>query len=198
MEPHDLASIVIRKSRESVATQADFFARNAERIVGCCTDIARSLSAGGKLVVMGNGGSACDAQHLAVEFAHPVIEKRPAIPAIALPNDTALITAVGNDQDFALVFAKQVKLLGRPGDIAVGLSTSGSSASVVRGLRAARDMGMLTVGLAGRDGGRMGEACDHCLVVPSYSIHRIQEAHVALLHVIWDLVHVIRGEEDVI
>lgn len=198
MDSRDLGSIVLRKSRESVATQGDFFASNTERIVSCCTAMARAFDAGGKLLVMGNGGSACDAQHLAVEFAHPVIEKRPAIPAIALPADVALITAIGNDHDFALAFAKQVRLLGRPGDVAVGLSTSGTSASVVRGLRAARELGMLTVGFSGRDGGRMVDVCDHVLTVASYSIHRIQETHVALLHVVWDLVHVIRGEEDVV
>ncbi|MGH7438675.1 MAG: D-sedoheptulose-7-phosphate isomerase, partial [Polyangiaceae bacterium] len=110
----------------------------------------------------------------------------------------ALVTAVGNDDDFALVFSKQLRLLGKPGDVAVGFSTSGTSASVVRALRAAKAQGLLTVGIAGRDGGKMIEACDHCLTVASYSIHRIQETHVALLHVLWDLVHVVRGEEDVL
>jgi D-sedoheptulose 7-phosphate isomerase len=193
-----LTAAVVQKHRESVAIQEAFFTVNAPRIVACAAGIARAFDAGGKLLVMGNGGSACDAQHLAVEFCHPVIEKRPALPAVALPVDVALVTAVGNDEDFALVFAKQIRLFGKAGDVAVGFSTSGTSSSVVRALRVAQSQGLLTVGFAGRDGGKMAEVCDHCLTVPSYSIHRIQETHVTLLHILWDLVHVTRGAEDVL
>jgi D-sedoheptulose 7-phosphate isomerase len=129
---------------------------------------------------------------------HPIIEKRPALPAVALTTDTALLTAVGNDQDFSLAFAKQLRMLGRRGDIALGISTSGKSANVNRALQAAREMGMLTVGFSGRDGGRMPDLCDWCFTVPNFSIHRIQETHETLLHIVWDLIHVIRGQEDVI
>jgi D-sedoheptulose 7-phosphate isomerase len=194
----DLREKVLRKCRESVTTKQEFFTEQAERIVACCAAMARAFEAGGRLFVMGNGGSACDAQHVAVEFMHPIIEKRPPLPAIALATDSALLTAVGNDQDFSVAFAEQLRLLGRPGDIALGISTSGRSANVNRALRTARELGMLTVGFAGRDGGRMPELCDHCFTVPSFSIHRIQETHATLLHVVWDLVHVSRGEEDVI
>jgi D-sedoheptulose 7-phosphate isomerase len=194
----DLSAAVLRKSRESAATSEAFFAAEAERIVACCRAMAAVFAAGGRLFVMGNGGSACDAQHVAVEFMHPILEKRPPLPAMALATDTAWLTAVGNDQDFSLAFSEQVRLLGRPGDIALGISTSGKSANVTRALGAARDLGLLTVGFTGRDGGRMAELCDHCFTVPSFSIHRIQETHAALLHVVWDLIHVIRGEEDVI
>ena len=151
-----------------------------------------------RLFVMGNGGSSCDAAHVAVEFMHPIIEKRPALPALALTTDTAILTAVGNDQDFSVAFLEQLRMLGRRGDIALGISTSGKSANVNRALQAAREMGLLTVGFSGRDGGRMPEHCDWCFIVPSFSIHRIQETHETLLHVLWDLIHVIRGEEDVI
>jgi D-sedoheptulose 7-phosphate isomerase len=147
---------------------------------------------------MGNGGSSCDAIHLSVEFMHPIIEKRPPLPTISLTTDTAVITAIGNDQDFSMVYAQQLKMLGRRGDMALGVSTSGKSANVNRALQAAREMGMMTIGFAGRDGGRMPPVCDHCFVVPSFSIPRIQETHETLLHIIWDLIHVIRGEEDVI
>jgi D-sedoheptulose 7-phosphate isomerase len=160
--------------------------------------MARAFDQGGRLFVMGNGGSSCDAAHVAVEFMHPIIEKRPALPAVALTTDTALLTAVGNDQDFALAFSQQLKLLARPGDIVLGFSTSGKSANVNRALQAGREMGLLTVGFSGRDGGRMPEVCDHCFTVPSFSIHRIQETHETLLHILWDLIHVIRGQEDVI
>jgi D-sedoheptulose 7-phosphate isomerase len=193
-----LAGAIVRKSRESAATAEAFFTAEAERIVGCARAMAAAFDAGGRLFVMGNGGSACDAQHVAVEFMHPIIEKRPPLPAQALSTDTALLTAVGNDADFSLAFAQQLRLLARRGDIALGISTSGKSANVNRGLGAARDAGLLTLGFTGRDGGRMPELCDFCFTVPSFSIHRIQETHATLLHVIWDLVHVIRGEEDVI
>jgi D-sedoheptulose 7-phosphate isomerase len=194
----DLRETILRKCRESMATKEQFFTEHAGRIAECAGAMARAFDAGGRLFVMGNGGSSCDAAHVSVEFMHPIIEKRPALPAMALTTDTAMLTAVGNDQDFALAFAQQLRMLGRRGDIALGISTSGKSANVNRALQAAREAGLLTVGFSGRDGGRMPEICDHCFTVPSFSIHRIQETHETLLHILWDLIHVLRGEEDVI
>ena len=194
----ELCDKILRKCRESMATKEQFFTEQADRIVECCQAMARAFDNGGRLFVMGNGGSSCDAAHVSVEFMHPIIEKRPALPAIALTTDTAILTAVGNDQDFSLAFAQQLRMLGRAGDIALGISTSGKSANVNRALQAAREMGMLTVGFAGRDGGRMPEVCDYCFTVSSFTIHRIQETHETLLHVLWDLIHVIRGQDDVI
>lgn len=199
--PMDAAALrekILRKSRESTETKEQFFTENADRIADCCAAMATALTDGRKLFVMGNGGSACDAQHVAVEFMHPIIEKRPALPAMALNIDTAMLTAVGNDQDFSLAFTQQLRMLGQRGDIALGISTSGKSANVNRALQAAREAGLITVGFSGRDGGRMPEVCDYCFTVPSFSIHRIQETHETLLHVMWDLIHVIRGEDDVI
>ena len=193
----DLAGIVMRQCREVTALKEQFFNENAERIVACCHDMVRSFEAGGKLFAMGNGGSSCDAIHLSVEFMHPIIEKRPPLPTIALTTDVAILTAIGNDQDFSFIYSQQLKLLGKSGDMALGVSTSGKSANINRALQAAREMGMLTIGFTGRDGGRMRAVCDHCFIVPSFSIPRIQETHETLLHVIWDLVHVIRGAEDV-
>jgi len=193
-----LREAVLRKSRESQATKETFFSENAERIAGCARAMAAAFSDGGRLFVMGNGGSHCDAEHVAVEFMHPVFEKRPALPALTLGSETALLTAIANDEDFSLAFAKQLKLIARKGDIALGISTSGKSSGVGRALKAAREMGLLTVGFTGRDGGQMPESCDHCFIVPSFSIHRIQETHGTLLHILWDLIHVIRGEEDVL
>jgi D-sedoheptulose 7-phosphate isomerase len=194
----DLRGAILRKCRESMATKEKFFADNADRIVACCTVMARAFDAGGRLFVMGNGGSSCDAAHVSVEFMHPIIEKRAALPALALTTDTAILTAVGNDQDFSLAFVQQLRMLGKKGDMALGISTSGKSANINRALQAGREIGMVTVGFSGRDGGRMPEHCDYCFTVPSFSIHRIQETHETLLHVLWDLIHVIRGEEDVI
>jgi len=153
---------------------------------------------GGRLYAMGNGGRSCDTIHLSVEFMHPIIERRPALPAIALTPDFAILTAIGNDQAFSQVFAQQLRMLGTPRDMALGVSTSGKSTNVNRALQAAKEIGMLTIGYASRDGGRMTQHCEFCFIVPSFSIPRIQETHETLLHIMWDLVHVIRGEEDVL
>ncbi len=189
---------ILRKADESAATMTRFFAANAERIERCARALAGRLAQGGKLIAFGNGGSACDAAHLAVELQHPVVEKRRAFPAVALANDPALLTAVGNDQDFSRIFCAQLDLVARPGDVALGLSTSGASANVNRALRRARELALLTVGFCGRDGGSMADLAEHCFVVESWSIHRIQETHVALLHVLWDCLHLALGEPDVL
>jgi D-sedoheptulose 7-phosphate isomerase len=148
--------------------------------------------------VMGNGGSACDAQHVAVEFIHPIIEKRRALPAFDLVSQIPVLTAISNDKDFAKVFVDQLELWGKPGDMALAISTSGQSPNLIYALESARKKGMLTIAFSGKDGGRLTAAADYCFTVPSFSIHRIQESHVALLHILWDLTHVALGEEDVI
>lgn len=194
----ELTGIILRQAYEAAETKKQFFDEHSERIAECCKKMAQRFDEGGKLLVFGNGGSSCDAMHMAVEFTHPIIERRPALPAMSLTNDMATLTAIGNDQDFSLAFVQQLKLLGKPGDIAMGMSTSGKSSNVNRALQAARDMGMLSIGYAGRDGGRMPGHCDYCFTVSSFSIPRIQETQETLLHIMWDLVNVIRGEEDVL
>ncbi len=193
-----LAQKALRKSQESVRAQQAFFTENSERLGACSVAMAAAFDGGGRLFAFGNGGSACDAQHLAVELMHPIVEKRPGLPALCLTQDSALLSAIGNDEDFSLAFARQLQLLAHKGDVALGISTSGKSRNVLRGLAAAREKGALTVGLTGRDGGRMAEVCDHAFRVESFSIHRIQEVHTAFIHVLWDLIHVVRGEEDVL
>lgn len=189
---------ILRKVAESCSVKQQFFEKNAARIGECAQAISEAFAHGARLFVFGNGGSACDAQHVAVEFMHPIFEKRAPLPSIALNADTALLTAKGNDRDFSMTFAEQLSVLAREGDIALGISTSGKSANVNRALQAARDKELLTVGFAGRDGGRIPALCRYSFVVESFSIHRIQETQETLLHVIWDLVHLARGEEDVI
>lgn len=189
---------ILRKVRESTDVKVKFFEANAAMIEHCVRSLAERFQVGGRLWVMGNGGSACDAQHIAVEFQHPIIEKRKALPAMALTVDTATLTAIGNDTDFSHIFVDQLHLLARPEDIALGISTSGASANVNRALKHAQELGLLTIGFAGRDGGRMPDVCDYCFTVKSWSIHRIQETHTVLLHVLWDLLHVAMGEDDVI
>jgi D-sedoheptulose 7-phosphate isomerase len=189
---------IMRKCRESVKVKEQFFREQSEKITALCHAMAEAFQKGGRLFIMGNGGSACDAQHVAVEFTHPIIEKRRPLPAMALTIDTALLTAIGNDKDFSRIFSDQIKLLGREGDMVLGISTSGQSPNIIYALQAAREQGMLTIAFAGMDGGKLPGVADYCFVVPSFSIHRIQETHVALLHIVWDLVHIVLGEEDVI
>jgi len=189
---------VLRKCHESASMKEKFFEANAGALEEVCRKLAEALAAGHKLYVMGNGGSSCDAMHVAVEFVHPIIEKRRAFPAFALTNDTVLLTAISNDSDFSQSFSEQLRLFGQKGDVALGISTSGMSTNVNYALQAARQMGMLTIGFAGKDGGRTKDIAEYCLTVPSFSIHRIQEVHTTLLHVLWDMVHVMLGEEDII
>jgi D-sedoheptulose 7-phosphate isomerase len=192
-----LRDAILRKAKESASIKLAFFEENAAGIETCARVIAERLRAGARLWVMGNGGSACDADHLVVEFTHPILEKRRPFPATSLLH-LATLTAVANDRDFARVFEEQLDVLAEPGDVAIGISTSGASTNVVRGLRHARKKGLLTVGFAGRDGGQLPDVCDHCFTVKTWSIHRIQEVHTTLLHVLWDQIHVALGEEDVL
>ena len=135
---------------------------------------------GGKILFFGNGGSAADCQHLATELTARYITDRAAIAAIALTTDTSALTAIGNDMGFDKLFSRQIEALGKEGDIAVGISTSGQSANVLEGLKAARKAGLITVGLSGRKGGKMPDVCDILLVVPSETTARIQEMHITL------------------
>ena len=189
---------ILRKARESADVKEQFFRAEADRIEALVRAMAARFSEGGRLYVMGNGGSATDAQHISLEFFHPIIEKRKALPAIALTADQALLTAISNDRDFAKVFADQLRVLARPGDIALAVSTSGKSPNLVQALETARELGLLTIAFTGKDGGRLPDLAEYCFVVPSFSIHRIQETHVTLYHIVWDLVHVALGEDDVI
>jgi D-sedoheptulose 7-phosphate isomerase len=189
---------ILRKARESADLKVAFVQEYAERLAACVRALAERFDRGGRLLVMGNGGSACDAQHVAVEFQHPIVEKRRPLPALALTADTALLTAVGNDADFSRIFVQQLDLLAGPHDAALGISTSGASTNVNRALRRARERGLLTIGFAGRDGGAMADLCEFCFVVPTWSIHRIQETHTLLVHLLWDQVHVALGEPDVL
>jgi len=194
----NVSDTILRKVRESVEMKEKFFTENADRIGVLCEQMAQRFREGRKLLVMGNGGSACDALHVAVEFKHPIIEKRRALPAEALMADIATLTAISNDLDFSRIFVNQLRLVSQPGDMALAISTSGKSPNLIYALEAARGRDLMTIAFAGKDGGRFPDVADHCLVVPSYSIHRIQEVHATLIHVLWDLVHVSLGEEDVI
>jgi D-sedoheptulose 7-phosphate isomerase len=176
------------KAAEAVALRATVAEREADRLAACAEAMARSFAGGGKLLAFGNGGSSTDAQDVVTTFMHPGGGARP-LPAISLTSDVAVVTALSNDVGFEVVFARQVAAWGRPGDVAMGLSTSGGSANVLRAFEEASRRGLLTVGLAGYDGGKMAEAdtIDHLFVVPSSSVHRIQEAQTTVYHVLWEL-----------
>jgi D-sedoheptulose 7-phosphate isomerase len=174
-----------------------FFDMYAGPLEAMSLEMADRFKQGGRLFAMGNGGSLCDALHITVEFNHPIIEKRPAFPVISLTTDTATMTAIGNDIDFSRVFVNQLRLLAKPGDMVMAFSTSGKSPNLIYALETAREMELFTVAFAGKDGGRFPEITDYCFIVPSYSIHRIQEVHATAVHVVWDLVHITLGAEDV-
>lgn len=184
------------KAADHLAVAEDFFAANGQALVEAARTLAEVFRGNGKLLTMGNGGSSCDAAHVAVEFLHPVTAGRPALTAINLASDVAMLTAVGNDVGPDHVFVRQVIALGQPGDCLLGLSTSGNSDNLIRAFAKAKAMGLKTVGFAGMDGGAMAEAgLDHLLVVATDSIHRIQECHVAAYHILWDLVHTLLADE---
>ncbi|HEV2208084.1 MAG TPA: SIS domain-containing protein [Verrucomicrobiae bacterium] len=187
-----------RKCGESMEMKEKFFTRYADEIEAMCREMAGRFSKGKRLLVMGNGGSLCDALHFCVEFTHPIIEKRKAFPVIPLMTDICTMTAISNDLDYARVFVNQLELQAQPGDMALAVSTSGKSPNLVYALEAAREKQLLTIAWLGKDGGRLAELADFAFIVPSYSIHRIQEVHATLVHVAWDLIHLALGEDDVI
>ena len=150
-------------------------------LVSACADSIRN---GGKIVLFGNGGSAADAQHLATELTVRFVRDRAPIPALALTTDSSALTAIGNDLGFDALFARQVQALCRSDDVCIGISTSGNSENVIRGLVAARQIGCLAVGFGGRDGGRMKEFADPYLIVSSQTTSRIQEMHITLGHML--------------
>lgn len=192
-----LLESVRQKAAHSVEIKHRFFADNAQAVVDVARAIAEVYRRGGRMLSMGNGGSSCDAAHFAVEFLHPITAGRPALTAINLVADEAMITAVGNDVGFDHVFVRQVIAHGRRGDGLIGFSTSGNSRNLLSAYAKAREMGLTTIGLAGGDGGEMARSphLDHCLVVATDSIHRTQETHVALYHILWDLVHTLLADE---
>jgi len=191
-----LLESVRQKADESVAVKQQFFRDCAKQVVAAAQALAAVYAKGGRLYTMGNGGSSCDSAHIAVEFQHPITTGRPALAAHNLADDSAMMTAVGNDLGFQHVFLRQVIALMRAEDALIGVSTSGNSDNLLLAFTAAKQLGATTIGLAGGDGGKMRRhpALDYCLVVPSDSIHRVQETHVAIYHILWDLTHTLLAD----
>ncbi len=178
----------VDKAREITALRRTILDREGDRIVACAQRMAERFAAGGRLFAFGNGGSSTDAADLAGLFLTPDPNDR-ALPAYVLTGDVAVVTALSNDIGFDVVFARQLAAFGRPGDVAVGLSTSGNSANLIAAFAEANRRGMFTVGLSGHPGGRMSEldSIEELFVVPSASVHRIQEAQTTIYHVLWEL-----------
>jgi len=159
----------------------------APKIAEMATLLVETFSHGGKLLVMGNGGSAADAQHFVAEVVGRFKMERRGLPAIALSTDTSILTAIGNDYGFEKVFLRQVEALALPGDMVVGISTSGNSPNVQLALELAREKGCRTVGLLGKDGGSIKHCCDLALIVPTNDTPRVQEGHITIIHIVCDL-----------
>ncbi len=174
--------------QESIDAKQEFLKGPLEPVLNAADAIARCLRQGGKLLIFGNGGSAADAQHLAAEFVNKFMRPRDALAAVALTTDTSVLTSIANDNDFKEIFARQIRALGRPGDVALGITTSGRSLNVLRGLEEARRCGLVTVGLTGGDGSQLKDLLDHWISVGCTVTPRIQEVHITVGHILCELV----------
>jgi len=174
--------------REGTKIKEQFVRESLASLAAVIKTMVQALERGNKLLLFGNGGGAADAQHIAAEFVNRISMERPPLPAISLVTDASVLTSISNDYSFSEVFAKQIKALGKAGDIAVGISTTGESANVVRAFEVAREIGIITVALTGHNGGTIAEMADHTLIVPSSKTPRIQEVHITIGHVICEMV----------
>jgi D-sedoheptulose 7-phosphate isomerase len=177
--------LVQKQLAQSIATMQATLAdlHIADTIATIAELTANAMQGGRKLLVAGNGGSAADAQHLVAEFVVRLVDNRPALRAIALTTDSSILTACGNDFGFDQIFARQIESLGQPGDVFLGISTSGNSPNILKALEQARKMDIITVGFSGNGGGKMGALCDHNVIIPSSVTMNIQECHLALEHI---------------
>jgi D-sedoheptulose 7-phosphate isomerase len=180
--------IILKHSSEGAQAREAFFKEQGETLVHIAKIASTSLVAGGKLLFCGNGGSAADAQHLAAEFVNRFMMERPPLPAIALTTDTSILTSISNDYSFDLIFSKQIKALGHPGDVLFCISTSGNSPNLIQALTQARQMKMVTVGFSGKNGGEMQNYCDHVLTINHKSTPIIQELQITAGHLLCRLV----------
>jgi D-sedoheptulose 7-phosphate isomerase len=179
---------IVLALEESIETQRRAIETGVPVLENIAEAIIKALKMGNKVILFGNGGSAADSQHIAAELVSRFLRERKALPAIALTTDTSILTAIGNDYSFDHVFSRQVEALGQAGDVAIGISTSGNSQNVIKALRAAKQMGMMTIGFTGENGGELKNCVDVCFHAPSQSTPHIQEAHITVAHAICDIV----------
>lgn len=183
-----MQQFVARQLQEHVALLQVIETELSGAIVLLAQRLIETLKIGNKLLIMGNGGSAADAQHFAGEIVSRFRMERPGLPAIALSTDTSIITAIGNDYGFECIFSRQVEALAAPGDAVIGISTSGNSPNVLKALETARQAGCSTIGLLGKDGGSIKACCDFPLIMPSQDTPRVQEGHITVIHILCDLI----------
>ena len=183
-----MKDLVTKIYQESIRVKEDTFKNNTAKIVQAAEVIIKTFEKGGKILFFGNGGSAADSQHIAAEFIGRFQKERRALPAIALTTDSSILTALGNDYSFDIVFARQIEGLGKKGDLAFGISTSGNSKNVIEGIRKAKTLGLTTLTLTGCDGGQIGKLGDINIIVPSNVTARIQESQLCIYHAICELV----------
>ena len=183
-----MENTILKRFKESGEVKTRFLKENLSQLLDAIKLIAHAFEGGNKLFFFGNGGSAADAQHLAAEFVNRYIMDRPPLPAIALTTDTSILTSVSNDFTFNEIFAKQLRALGREGDVAIAISTSGNSSNVIKAVEVAKEMRMKTVALTGNDGGVLAKKADISLNVSSTSTPRIQETHILIGHILCEMV----------
>jgi D-sedoheptulose 7-phosphate isomerase len=183
-----MEEIIRKRIEETETVKRQFLQESLTQLTSIIKLIADALETGNKLLLFGNGGSAAQAQHLAAEFVNRFFMDRPPLPAMALSTDTSILTSIGNDYSFSEIFSKQIVALGREGDVAIGISTSGNSANVIRAIEVAKEMGLETVALTGNDGGDLAKVANHSLIVPSSNTPCIQEVHLAVVHILCEMV----------
>ncbi len=185
---------ILRAFEDSIAVKEKFVKENVSLIAEISKLIADAFNDGKKLLLFGNGGSACDASHIAAEFVNRFKRDRPGLPSIALNTDMAVITSIANDYDYSEIFARQVKTLGEAGDVAIALSTSGSSKNILKAVDVAKKKGILTIAFTGLKGEKFAAKNDYAFIVPSEDTPRVQEVHITLAHVICQIVEEILFE----
>ena len=188
LEVNNMKEEILQAFKESAEVKTRFIRGQADILLQVVKVLVAAFKGGHKVLLFGNGGSAADAQHLAAEFVNRFLIERPPLPAIALTTDTSILTSIGNDYGYADTFAKQVKALGKTGDVAIGISTTGTAANVVKALKTAKDLGLKTVAMTGGNGGDLVKLADFALVVDSSSTPRIQETHITIGHVLCEMV----------
>ncbi len=181
-------ALIKERTEESIAVKRALLETQSEAIAQVGAALVAAMRNGKTLYLFGNGGSAADAQHIAAELVGRFTKERRALPAVALTTNTSALTALGNDYEYAIVFARQLEAFGKPGDLVIGISTSGNSPNVVQGLATAKTLGMVTVGLTGEGGGKTKAAADHCICVPSRDTARIQESHILIGHILCEII----------
>ena len=182
-----MKNLIKKRFQESIQVKEATLKGQCDNILSAAQEIIKALQRGNKVIFFGNGGSAADSQHIAAELIGRFQKERKSLPAVALTTDTSILTALGNDYGFDVIFKRQIEGLGQRGDVAVAISTSGNSKNVLEAVLAAKKMGIITLGFTGDGGGRLASLCDVAVTVPSSKTARIQESHICIFHVICEL-----------